>query len=258
MSVTHYLLFLFLVALATYAQTMTGFAFGLVLLGLAGLFELAPLPVMSNVVSILTLINALVIIGRTRPSVDWTMLRPAMFSSFAGVGLGVLALQWMTHDFAVVLHALLGLTIVVCAFMLVSTARRRKEPSGPRSFVVIGALSGVLGGLFSSGGPPMVYHLYRQPLPLATVRNTLLIFFAVMAVARLALVTVSGAIDVDTVILSLSALPVVIGLTWLVRRYANMEAVALIRRLVFLLLLFAGLGLLVPALRDLLTMLGRP
>jgi len=247
MSPSHYLLFLFLVALATYAQTMTGFAFGLVLLGLAGLFELAPLPVMSNVVSILALINAAVTIGRTRPSVDWQMLRPALLSSFIGVGVGVMALQWMTHDFAVVLHVLLGLTIVVCAFMLIGNSRRRSQASGRTSFVMVGALSGLLGGLFSSGGPPMVYHLYRQPLPLATVRNTLLMFFALMAAARLTLVTVTGAIDMATVIMSLSALPVVIILTWLIRRYANMDAVVLIRWLVFLLLLCAGLGLLVPA-----------
>ncbi len=256
MSPSYYLLFLLMVALATYAQTMTGFAFGLVLLGLAGLFDLAPLPVMSNVVSILALINAAVTIGRTRPAVDWKMLRPALLSSFLGVGLGVVALQWMTHDFAVVLHVLLGLTIVVCAFMLIRNARRRTQPSGRASFVIVGALSGVLGGLFSSGGPPMVYHLYRQPLPLATVRNTLLVFFAFMAAARLALVTISGAIDMETVLMSLSALPLVIILTWLVRRYANMDAVVLVRRLVFLLLLTAGLGLLVPGAFELLRMVG--
>lgn len=256
MSLSYYLLFLFLVALATYAQTMTGFAFGLVLLGLAGLFDIAPLPVMSNVVSILALINAVVTIGRTRPYVNWQMLHPALLSSFLGVGLGVMALQWMTHDFAVVLHVLLGLTIVVCAFMLIRNSRRRTQASGRTSFVMVGALSGLLGGLFSSGGPPMVYHLYRQPLPLATVRSTLLVFFALMAAVRLTLVTISGAIDMETVFMSLSALPVVIILTWLIRRYANMDAVVLIRRLVFFLLLSAGLGLLVPATIELLRMVG--
>lgn len=72
MTPAQHLLFLLAVAVATYAQTMTGFAFGLVLLGLSSLFALAPLPDMSNTVSILTLINALVAIGRSRPHVDWT------------------------------------------------------------------------------------------------------------------------------------------------------------------------------------------
>ncbi|EWM40301.1 hypothetical protein D557_4092 [Bordetella holmesii 70147] len=39
----------------------------MVLLGLSSLAGLAPLPDMSNTVSILTLINALVAIGRNRP-----------------------------------------------------------------------------------------------------------------------------------------------------------------------------------------------
>ena len=39
MSIYQHLLFLACVALATYAQTMTGFAFGLVLLGLSGVFS---------------------------------------------------------------------------------------------------------------------------------------------------------------------------------------------------------------------------
>lgn len=52
-----HVLFLSFVALTTYAQTMTGFAFGLVLLGLTGMLDLAPLPRVSNVVSILTLAN---------------------------------------------------------------------------------------------------------------------------------------------------------------------------------------------------------
>ena len=44
MSILQHLLFLACVALATYAQTMTGFAFGLVLLGLSGVFQLASGP----------------------------------------------------------------------------------------------------------------------------------------------------------------------------------------------------------------------
>ena len=247
-----YCLFLLFVALATYAQTMTGFAFGLVLLGLSGMFNLAPLPMVSNVVSILTLVNLTVSIGRTRPQVDWKLLMPALLSSLFGIAFGVFSLRWVGHDFAVGLHWLLGLTIVVCAFMLVNQARRRKEVSGRPSFLFFGTLSGVLSGLFSSGGPPIVYHLYRQPLPVTTVRNTLLIFFAFTAAARLLLVTLEGAIDTTTLMISAGALPVVIVLTWLVRRYANMESAKLVRRLVFILLVAAGVGLLIPSSIELL------
>jgi len=58
MSIYQHLLFLACVALATYAQTMTGFAFGLVLLGLSGVFQLASVSEVANVVSVLSLVNA--------------------------------------------------------------------------------------------------------------------------------------------------------------------------------------------------------
>lgn len=53
-------LFLLCVALATCAQNLSGFAFALILLGLAGLLELAPLANVATVATVLALANALV------------------------------------------------------------------------------------------------------------------------------------------------------------------------------------------------------
>ncbi|AHV94893.1 sulfite exporter TauE/SafE family protein [Bordetella holmesii 30539] len=249
------MLFLLAVALATYAQTMTGFAFGLVLLGLSSLAGLAPLPDMSNTVSILTLINALVAIGRNRPQVNWALLRPALISSLVGVALGVAALDLIHGRLSVILQWLLGLTILVCAFMLVMQARQLAQISSRRVFLSFGLVSGLLGGLFSSAGPPMVYQLYRQPLPLAVIHNSLLVLFAANAVVRLSLVTWQGSIHVNTLWMSLEALPVVVILTMLVRRFASAHAIRSVKRMVFVLLIAAGLGLFVPASRTLLQMI---
>lgn len=254
MTPTQHLLFLLAVAVATYAQTMTGFAFGPVLLGLSSLFALAPLPDMSNTVSILTLINALVAIGRSRPHVDWTLLRPALISSLVGVALGVAALDLIHGSMSVILQWLLGLTILVCAFMLVMQARQLARVSRKPVFVFFGIISGLLGGLFSSAGPPMVYQLYRQPLPLAVIRNSLLVIFAANAVVRLSLVTWQGSIHANTLWMSLEAFPVVVALTWLVRRFASADSIKTVKRMVFVLLIAAGLGLFVPASRTLFQM----
>ncbi|OZI77952.1 TSUP family transporter [Bordetella genomosp. 12] len=251
MTPTQHLLFLLAVAVATYAQTMTGFAFGLVLLGLSSLFALAPLPDMSNTVSILTLINALVAIGRNRPQVNWTLLRPAMISSLVGVALGVAALDSIHGRMSVVLQWLLGLTILVCAFMLIMQARQLPRVSSRPVFVFFGLISGLLGGLFSSAGPPMVYQLYRQPLPLAVIRNSLLVLFAANAVVRLALVSWQGTLHANTLWMSLEALPVVVILTMLVRRFATADSIRAVKRMVFVLLIAAGLGLVGPATRTL-------
>jgi len=246
-----HLLFLGCVALAIYAQTMTGFAFGLVLLGLTGLFSLAPLPDVSNVVSMLTLANALVALGRARSHLSWSLIRPPLAGSLAGVALGVFALEWISGNTALLLRWLLGLTILACAILLVTRTRPLPRVSSRLSFISFGVLSGVLGGLFSSAGPPMVYQMYRQPLPLPLVRNSLLVLFSSNAVLRLALVAGHGSLGAAPLWLSLEALPVVVGLTWLVRRYASAGSVHTVKRLVFVLLLLAGLGLLIPATRAL-------
>lgn len=251
MSIYQHLLFLACVALATYAQTMTGFAFGLVLLGLSGVFQLASVSEVANVVSVLSLVNAAVTLARARPQVNWSLLTPAMISSLLGVGVGVSALTWISGSATVLLQLLLGVTILACAVLLVARTQPLAQLSSRASSVFFGGVSGVLGGLFSSAGPPMVYHLYRQPLPLATIRNSLLILFSLNAMVRLALVTGQGAFMASSFWLSVQALPIVIAVTWMARRYSTVDSMKTVKRMVFALLLAAGLGLVVPASRML-------
>ena len=66
----------------------------------------------------------------------------------------------------------------------------------------------------------MVYHLYRQPLPLASI-PTLLILFSFNAMARLGLVTSQGQFQASSFWLSAQALPLVIAVTWAARRYGS-------------------------------------
>ncbi len=115
-------------------------------------------------------------------------------------------------------------------------------------------LGGLLNGLFSSGGPPIVYHLYRQPLAYELIRNTLITVFACNAAMRLGLVTVQGQLSLGTLWLSAEALPLVMLLSWLVRRYPPKLSLRAVRWLVFLLLLLAGGSLIAEALPELLAL----
>ena len=248
-----HLLFLGCVALATYAQTMTGFAFGLVLLGLTGLLSLVPLSEMSHVVNMLTLVNAFVALRGNGIKLDWSLLRTPLIASLTGVVFGVFALEWMSGNMVLLLRALLGITILACAILLITSTRPLPQVSSRNAFIGFGLVSGVLGGLFSSAGPPMVYHLYRQPLPLSLIRNSLILLFAANATLRLALVASQGGLSASAAWLGLEAFPVVAILTWLVRRYASADSVKMVRRMVFVLLLIAGFGLLIPVTHALLT-----
>src|SRR5699024_10590283 len=97
--------------------------------------------------------------------------------------------------------------------------RPREKKSGLLGFSALGAASGALTGLFSIGGPPLVYHYYRQPVTLAAVRATLLTSFALMSAARLLLVAGQGGLMISSVGKGLIAVPVVALASWLCTRF---------------------------------------
>nr|WP_312130138.1 hypothetical protein [Diaphorobacter nitroreducens] len=112
----------------------------------------------------------------------------------------------------------------------------------------VGVLSGMLGGLFATAGPPIVYHMYRQPLPASLVRQCLLIMFLGCTLARLALVVPSGGLPWHVLWASAAAAPVVMGVTWLQARSPPRLPVRAVQWIVCALLLLAGVSLLASAL----------
>lgn len=254
MSLEIHLLFLFCVALATFAQCLTGFAFGLILIGLVAVLQLLPLGEVAVVISILTLGNALVTVAGPKPQLDRTILTPLLISSLLGVCLGIWGLGALDGRQIAWLRLLLGGVIILASLMLVLQSKPREQPSSRSAYWVAGGLCGVLNGLFSSGGPPIVYHLYRQPLAYELIRNTLITVFACNAAMRLGLVTVQGQLSLDTLWLSAEALPLVMLLSWLVRRYPPKLSLRAVRLLVFVLLLLAGGSLIAEAVPELLAL----
>lgn len=243
MSFVQHLLFLACVSLASYAQNLTGFAFGLILLGLVTILHLSSLADAANVVSVLVLVNAVLTFGGSRPQLEWRLFAPSLLASLAGVGAGVALLGWINEQQAALLRFALGCAIVVCAFLLVLRTRVNSRTSNLPSFLFFSALSGVMGGLFASAGPPMVYHLYRQPWRPEVIRHSLIVLFAANAVLRLGLVLERGQFSSGALLLTLEALPLVILLTRLARRYPSRWPLAQVRCAVFVLLLLAGLSL---------------
>jgi hypothetical protein len=250
MGVGAHLVFLLCVAVATFAQNTTGFAFGLLLLGLTGLLQLAPVETVANVSSVLTLVNALVMLRR-RPEIAPRLLMLILACSLLGVAGGVELLSLLgTHE-RDLLQLLLGATIVVCSFLLVVRSRHLERLSGWMSFSCFAGLSGVMGGLFSSAGPPLVYQLYRQPLAAHVVRDTLIVVFAVNAFMRLCLLTYTQRFDLQAGYLALEAVPVVFLLTWYMRRRPPVMKPQTLKIGVFALLLFAGTSLVGQAVMSL-------
>ena len=89
-------------------------------------------------------------------------------------------------------------------------------------------------------------------MPLVTVRETLVTVFALNAVFRTGLVTLSGDLPSVSTLTGLLAIPVVMGATHAARRWPPPLSPAATRWIVFILLFLSGVSLGAPAVLHLL------
>ncbi|MGX5734297.1 TSUP family transporter [Bosea thiooxidans] len=240
--------FLLLTGIAAYAQTLTGFAFGLITMGGVGLTGLLSLPDAAMLVSLLTLVNASQMLLKGWRDVAWREFGLVMLASLPGILLGFVLLSWLAGSRADLLRLVLGFTIIISSLQLAHKPQSLDRPSGPLSFLFFGGVAGLMGGMFSTAGPPVVYHFYRQPMAHVVVRETLVTIFAVNAVFRTGLVAASGQIPSTSTLSGLLAVPVVMAATHLARRYPPPLTQRAMRQIVFLLLFLSGVALGGPAL----------
>jgi hypothetical protein len=245
-------LFLLFVAFAVYAQNLTGFALALILLGLIGITDLVPLTDAANAVTVLIFVNACMFLYQRRALRLDRMLWPAVVASLFGALAGMALLTLLVQGAYEVLRMILGLSIVGCSVLLWRAARPLDSVSSHRSFVVVGGVSGVLGGLFSAAGPPLVYLMYRQPWPLARIQETLILFFGLGALLRMAILAPAGHFSADAVVLAAEAIPVVLLVTSLSAGRPAPFSQAAVKRMVCLLLVLTGAGMTAVAVSALL------
>ena len=145
MSVADLIGFLVLTGAAAYAQTLTGFAFGLITMGGVGLTGLLSLPDAAMIVSVLTLVNATQMLLKGWRDVAWREFSFVMTASIPLLFVGYWLLEWLAGTQADVLRLILGCVIIVSSLQLA----RKPEPLAKRSkdgsFLVFGAIAGLMG-----------------------------------------------------------------------------------------------------------------
>jgi len=252
MSLAELIGFLALTGAAAYAQTLTGFAFGLITMGGVGLTGLLPLPDAAMIVSVLTLVNAAQMLMKGWRDVAWREFAIVMASSVPLLFVGYWLLEWLAGTRADLLRLILGFVIIVSSLQLARKPEPLAMQSSDTSFLFFGGIAGLMGGMFSTAGPPLVYHFYRQPTPLVVVRETLVTVFALNAVFRIGLVMGTGNLPAGSNLTGLFAIPVVMGATYAARRWPPPILPATMRKIVFSLLFLSGVSLGAPAVLRLL------
>lgn len=242
--------FLVFVAGAVYAQALTGFALALILLGLVGATDVVPLPDAVNATTVMGLCTAWMYLYRNKAlRIERTIL-PTLICSAVGTFVGAFLLVWLAGSAYQALRCILGVSIVACALSLWRAAQPLPAMSSPAVFAFTGAISGLLSGMFSASGPPLVYLLYRQPKPASWARQSLMVIFGLGTGLRLFIIVPSGKFSLNALQLALEALPVVFTITYFAARRPPPMSPRILKALICVLLIATGLGMAVSAISS--------
>jgi uncharacterized membrane protein YfcA len=233
---------------AAWVQALTGFAFGLILVGAIGLFHLIPLPDAAILSSLLVIFNGIMMLRKDWRSIDRQGFALLMLGSLPGLLIGYGLLLYLASSALSALALMLGALIIFAALQLLNRPQPRTQRSGPVSFVTTGMIGGIMGGLFSTAGPPIIWQMYRQPLIHVMVRSTLVAVFLVNAVARLGLVFATTGVSAQVWLAAAGALPMVFLGTLLAQKFPPPVSSTVLRRSAAGLLLLSGLALCLPPL----------
>ena len=243
-------LLLLIAAIASYFQTVTGFGLGIIMMALVGLLGIAPLTVITAVISLMTLVNCLVALPGRLHHVYWPSVRVSILAMVPAIMLGVTLLNYLSSSATTLMRILLGLVILYVAIGMLIKPKVQAQMGGQAGFALFGGLSGFLGGLFGMAGPPLVYHYYRQPLEPVRIRNTLILLFAATSGGRTLFVVSQGQMSLQILELTAWVFPVTALATWAGRRWPPPLSAQGMRRVVFALLFAIGLSLVAGGLWD--------
>lgn len=127
------------ITLASYVQSLTGFAFGLIFLALVGVFDLVPVEIAANAVTLITLSQT--IHFRSYPLTDdWRVIRPAIWPSLIGVARGWRSCSGSVTARCTCSKMALGVSVMGSALLLVVRFMPKVEIDTP-SFTLTGLLS---------------------------------------------------------------------------------------------------------------------
>jgi uncharacterized membrane protein YfcA len=219
-----------------------GFGAGLISVG--GLALL--LPELRDVVVLLLLVNLpaeLWVVWTSRRDIVWRGVLVLFTGIAVGIPVGTWLLRWGKPE---ILLMALGLLLVAVGivFLIVPTTRRRTWPAWVAP--PVGVLSGLLTGLFGTGGPPLVLYYQLGGAGKAAFRGHLMAIFLLMTTVRVPSYAAFGLITPTRLWSALLVLPAVLAGALIGNRIHLQLGEETFRRLVSGALVVIGLLLLIP------------
>ena len=226
---------------AQMVYVLFGFGAGLIAVGSLALI----FPEIKDVVVLLLLVNLpseILVVIQSRREIRW---RP-IAGLGAGIAVGIPLGAWILKggDPRLVLTVLGWFLVAVgLVFMRLPSGGRYHPPAWAAP--PTGFLSGVLTGLFGTGGPPLIvwYHMSAQSK--AAFRGNLMTIFLLMTLIRVPSYFAGGLVTVPRLWSTLAVLPAALLGAWLGHRLHIRISEVAFRRLVSILLTILGVMLLI-------------
>jgi len=239
-SLSQYILTCGVLVIAQMVYVLFGFGSGLISVGiLAFVF-----PDIRDVVVLLLLVNLpaeIWVTWKTRAGVRWRPIAALGVGIVVGIFLGAKMLRNSEPGFILIV---LGwfLVAVGIVFLRLPTAGRFTPPSWAAP--PTGLLSGLLTGLFGTGGPPLIVWYQLTSPHKAAFRGNLMTIFLLMTIIRVPTYAATGMVTWERLASTAAVMPAVILGGWLGNRMHVEISEILFKRLVSGLLVILGLGLL--------------
>ncbi len=190
------------ILVAGVAKGLSGFGSGMIVAPVAGALY-GPKAALVIVVLIDSL-PAVPITIPVLPLARWREVLPVIAGLLLLFPAGIAIL---THGDTDVLRWTISIAILACAATLMSGYRYR----GPRNAAVslgVGGVAGILSGIASIPGPPVIAYWMASGLPAAVVRANLLTLFLLGEVVSLGNIWAAGLLKAEVVMIALAAAPV--------------------------------------------------
>jgi len=226
-SLPQFLLVCLILAAAEAVYVLLGFGAGLVAVGSLALL----LPELRDAVVLLLLVNLpaeLYVVRTSWTKISWRGVMVLFAGVAIGIPIGAWLLRWSDPRF---LLTVLGVFLIVVGTM-----------APP-----VGLLSGLLTGLFGTGGPPLILYYQLSGIDKTAFRGNLMAIFLLMTAVRVPSYAAFGLITAPRLLSALAVMPAVLLGAFIGNRIHLELEEDTFRRLVSAALLVIGLLLLIPA-----------
>ena len=235
-------LFCFAAFAGGFVSGFSGFAMGLVVSGV-WLHIITPVQTAALIAGYGLLTQGYGIL-KLRQALNWHAIWPLVLGTTIGIPIGVILLNYIDP-----VYLRLGVGVLLVLYAIYSLARPAFKPMtiGPASDIGIGIVNGLVGGLTGLGGVVSTiscqWRGWKRDAQRAVFQPVLFAAFVVISISM----AVTGAFTTETLKLYGLGLPfLLVGLWSGFRLYGKIDD-EMFRKVVLILILFAGLSLIVPA-----------